>query len=156
MINTLLLFRFQDSEPLDLDIFLFERVMYRKDSLKYKPTPFGFVALIQTKLSVRELHKRYLRKEKKHKRALPLFILNLRSERVECEGTFFRMGDLSKTCIRRTKVQTKSGPESIPSGDDILDKISEKGMDSITDFERNMLDKWAKNLRINNNGKPSK
>ena len=59
MINTLLLFRFQDSEPLDQDNFLFERIIYRKDSIKYKATPFGFVALIQTKLSVRELHKRY-------------------------------------------------------------------------------------------------
>ena len=88
MINTLLLFRFQDSEPIDLDNFLFDRIIYRKDSLKYKATPFGFVALIQTKLSVRELHRRYRRQEKKHKRALPLFILNLRSERVECEGTF--------------------------------------------------------------------
>ena len=156
MINTLLLFRFQDSEPLDPDHFLFERIIYRKDSLKYKATPFGFVALIQTKLSVRELHKRYRRQEKKCNRALPLFILNLRSERVECEGTFFRMGDLSKTCIRRTKSQAKSRPDYIPSGDDILDKINEKGMDSITDFERNMLDEWAKNLRINNNGKPSK
>ena len=66
------------------------------------------------------------------------------------------MGDLSKTCIRRTTVLAKSGRDSIPSPDDILDKINEKGMDSITDFERNMLDKWAKNLRINNNGKPSK
>ena len=156
MINTLLLFRFQDSEPLDPDHFLFERIIYRKDSLKYKATPFGFVALIQTKLSVRELHKRYRRQEKKHKRALPLFILNLRSERVECEGTFFRMGDLSKTCIRRTKAQVKSSPEHIPSGDDILDKINEKGMGSITDFERNMLDEWSKKLRINQNGKPSK
>ena len=156
MINTLLLFRFQDSEPLDLDIFLFERVMYRKDGLKYKSTPFGFVALIQTKLSVRELHKRYLRKEKKHKRALPLFILNLRSERVECEGTFFRMGDLSKTCIRRTKAHAKSGLDSIPSPDDILDKINEKGMDSITDFERKILDEWANEKKINKNGEPRK
>lgn len=156
MINTLLLFRFQDSEPIDLDNFLFDRIIYRKDSLKFKATPFGFVALIQTKLSVRELHKRYRRQEKKHKRELPLFILNLRSERVECEGTFFRMGDLSKTCIRRTKAQTKSGPDSIPSPDDILDKINEKGMDSITDFERKILDEWANEKKINKNGEPSK
>ena len=156
MINTLLLFRFQDSEPIDLDNFLFDRIIYRKDSLKFKATPFGFVALIQTKLSVRELHKRYRRQEKKHKRELPLFILNLRSERVECEGTFFRMGDLSKTCIRRTTVQAKSGRDSIPSPDDILDKINEKGMDSITDFERKILDEWANEKKINKNGEPSK
>lgn len=156
MINTLLLFRFQDSEPIDLDNFLFDRIIYRKDSLKYKATPFGFIALIQTKLSVRELHRRYRRQEKKHKRELPLFILNLRSERVECEGTFFRMGDLSKTCIRRTTVQAKSGPDSIPSPDDILDKINEKGMDSITDFERKILDEWANEKKINKNGEPGK
>ena len=156
MINTLLLFRFQDSEPIDLDNFIFDRITYHKDSLKYKATPFGFVALIQTNLSVRELHRRYRRQEKKHKRALPLFILNLRSERVECEGTFFRMGDLSKTCIRRTKVQAKSGPDSIPSPDDILDKINEKGMDSITDFERKKLDEWANEKKINKNGEPGK
>ena len=156
MINTLLLFRFQDSEPLDPDHFLFERIIYRKDSLKYKATPFGFVALIQTKLSVRELHKRYRRQEKKHKRELPLFILNLRSERVECEGTYFRMGDLSKSCIRRTKAQAQLEPESKPSSDDILDKINAKGMDSISDFERNVLDEWAKEFRINKRGKPSK
>ena len=156
MINTLLLFRFQDSEPIDLDNFLFDRITYRKDSLKYKATPFGFVALIQTNLSVRELHRRYRRQEKKHKRALPIFILNLRSERVECEGTFFRMGDLSKTCIRRTTVQAKSGRDSIPSPDDILDKINEKGMDSITDFERKILDEWANEKKINKNGEPGK
>ena len=156
MINTLLLFRFQDSEPIDLDNFLFDRIIYRKDSLKYKATPFGFIALIQTKLSVRELHRRYRRQEKKHKRALPLFILNLRSERVECESTFFRMRDLSKTCIRRTTVQAKLGPDSIPSPDDILDKINEKGMDSITDFERKILDEWANEKKINKNGEPSK
>ena len=82
--------------------------------------------------------------------------MNLRSERVECEGTFFRMGDLSKTCIRRTTVQAKSGRDSIPSPDDILDKINEKGMDSITDFERKILDEWANEKKINKNGEPSK
>jgi len=102
MINTLFIFRFDDHIPTEQDQYIFDAASIKGiDAVKLKTTPFGYVAVLKTRLNVRELHRKFKRQENKCKVLLPLFIMDLRSPRVECEGTYFRIGDVSPNCIRR-------------------------------------------------------
>lgn len=154
MQNTLFIFRFQDTKPNNSDKYLLNK--HAKGGMKackFKSTPFGFITIIQTTLDVKSLSRIYQRKEKKNGILLPVMILNLSSERVEGQGTHFRMKDVSENCIRRNrKIKVKSMAslnmqEKDPSVDDILEKIFKNGIGAITANEREILDNRSVELR---------
>lgn len=154
MQNTLFIFRFQDTNPNNADKYLLNKhAKGGVKSCKFKSTPFGFITIIQTTLDVKSLKRIYQRKEKKNGISLPIMILNLSSERVEGQGTHFRMRDVSENCIRRNrKIKVKSiasinMQEKEPSVDEILEKIFENGIGAITANEREILDSRSFELR---------
>lgn len=148
MINTLFIFRFDDHIPTEQDQYIFDAASIKGiDAVKLKTTPFGYVAVLKTRLNVRELHRKFKRQENKCKVLLPLFIMDLRSPRVECEGTYFRIGDVSPNCIRRRQSPNRKVMPIELTSDEVLEKIYDKGMTSITKHEKGILNELSSNLR---------
>ena len=148
MPHSLFIFRFDDQAPTEQDLYIFNAVSIKGiDSVKLKTTPFGYVALIKTELNVKALNRRFKRIENKHNVRLPIFIMDLTSPKVECEGTYFRIGDLSPNCIRRRQLPKKNVENAELKSDEILEKIYDKGMSSITKHEMGILDELSSNLR---------
>ena len=146
--NTLFIFRFDDHIPTEQDQYIFDAASIKGiEAVKLKTTPFGYVAVLKTRLNVRELHRRFKRQENKYKVRLPLFIMDLRSPRVECEGTYFRIGDVSPNCIRRRQLPHRKVKPAELTSDEILEKIYDRGMSGITKREKNILDELSSNLR---------
>jgi len=153
MIHTYFIFRFQDTEPTSYDLHVMEKNAHNeKSEWKYKSTPFGFVLIIESKLTVRDLHRRYRKQEKRFGVKLPLMILNVSSECFHGEGTNFRLRDVSDQTIRKRKRLPHSlyirQEEFIePTSDDILDKISMEGISSISNREKAILDALSQELQ---------
>jgi len=153
MIHTYFIFRFQDTEPTSYDLHVMEKNVYRcKANWKCKSTPFGFVIILKSKLSVRDLHRRFRKQEKRFGVKLPLMILNVGSECFHGEGTNFRLRDVSDQTIRKRKrlprsLSIKQEEFIEPSSDEILDKISMEGISSISIREKAILDALSQELQ---------
>ena len=153
MINTYFIFRFQDTEPTSYDYHVMENNAHNeKSEWKYKSTPFGFVLIIESKLTVRDLHRRYRKQEKKFGVSLPLMILNVSASCFHGESTFFMLRELSNKTIRKRE-RMKSSLRNVerevvePTSDEILDKIALTGIGSINSREKAILDALSQELR---------
>lgn len=153
MIHTYFIFRFQDTQPTSYDYYVMENTAYNeKSEWKFKSTPFGFVLILESKLSVRDLHRRYRKQEKKFNVSLPLMILNVSASCFHGESTFFQLRDLSNKTIHKRE-RMKSSLRNVdreafePTSDEILDKIARTGLGSISSTEKAILDALSQELR---------